>query len=40
MPEVSNYGIWQNVCGRCRSALQEMGIAPPVGEGRTERAIP
>jgi len=29
MPEVSNYGIWQNVCTRCQSALKEMGIAPP-----------
>ncbi len=29
MPEVSNYGIWENVCARCRSALQEMGIEPP-----------
>jgi isoleucyl-tRNA synthetase len=29
MPEVSNYGIWQNVCTRCHSALKEMGIDPP-----------
>ncbi len=29
MPEVSNYGIWQNVCTRCQSALAEMGIDPP-----------
>jgi isoleucyl-tRNA synthetase len=29
MPEVSNYGIWQNVCTRCQGALKEMGIAPP-----------
>ncbi len=29
MPEVSSYGIWQNVCTRCQSALREMGIAPP-----------
>ena len=29
MPEVSNYGIWQNVCTRCQSALTEMKIAPP-----------
>ncbi len=29
MPEVSNYGIWENVCTRCQSALKEMGIAPP-----------
>ena len=26
MPEVSNYGIWQNVCTRCHNALHEMGI--------------
>jgi isoleucyl-tRNA synthetase len=29
MPEVSNYGIWQNVCTRCQNALIEMKIAPP-----------
>jgi isoleucyl-tRNA synthetase len=29
MPEVSAYGIWQNVCTRCQSALTEMNIAPP-----------
>jgi isoleucyl-tRNA synthetase len=29
MPEVSSYGIWKNVCTRCRSALAEMGIEPP-----------
>jgi hypothetical protein len=29
MPEVSNYGIWENVCTRCQSALTEMGIDPP-----------
>jgi len=29
MPEVSSYGIWQNVCTRCQSALTEMGIDPP-----------
>ncbi len=29
MPDVSNYGIWQNVCARCQSALKEMGIDPP-----------
>jgi isoleucyl-tRNA synthetase len=29
MPEVSNYGIWQNVCTRCHDALTEMKIAPP-----------
>jgi isoleucyl-tRNA synthetase len=29
MPEVSDYGIWQNVCTRCQGALREMGIKPP-----------
>jgi isoleucyl-tRNA synthetase len=29
MPEVADYGIWENVCTRCQSALKEMGIAPP-----------
>jgi isoleucyl-tRNA synthetase len=29
MPEVSNYGIWENVCTRCQAALTEMGIARP-----------
>jgi isoleucyl-tRNA synthetase len=29
MPEVSNYGIWENVCTRCQSALKEMGVARP-----------
>jgi ribosomal protein L37AE/L43A len=29
MPNVSAYGIWQNVCTRCQSALKEMGITPP-----------
>jgi len=29
MPEVSNYGIWENVCTRCQNALAEMGIARP-----------
>jgi isoleucyl-tRNA synthetase len=32
MPEVSAYGIWQNVCTRCQSALKEMGIEPPQPE--------
>ena len=32
MPEVSNYGVWQNVCGRCHSALREMNVAPPQPE--------
>jgi isoleucyl-tRNA synthetase len=29
MPEVSNYGAWENVCTRCQEALKEMKIAPP-----------
>ncbi len=29
MPEVSDYGIWRDVCTRCQSALKEMGIDPP-----------
>jgi len=29
MPEVGDYGIWQNVCTRCQSVLKEMGIDPP-----------
>jgi isoleucyl-tRNA synthetase len=30
--DTSNYGIWQNVCTRCQSALTEMGIQPPQPE--------
>jgi isoleucyl-tRNA synthetase len=32
MPEVANYGIWQNVCTRCAEALKEMKIAPPIAD--------
>jgi len=32
MPDVSSYGAWENVCGRCRAALQEMKIDPPQAE--------
>ena len=32
MPEVSDYGVWQNVCTRCQSALREMKIEPPQPE--------
>ncbi len=32
MPEVSAYGIWQNVCTRCHEALNTMGIEPPKQE--------
>jgi isoleucyl-tRNA synthetase len=35
MPEVGPYGIWENVCTRCQSALKEMGIAPPQHEETT-----
>jgi isoleucyl-tRNA synthetase len=34
MPEVSNYGIWQNVCTRCQSALTEMKISPPTEDAQ------
>jgi len=36
MPQVSNYGIWQNVCTRCHDALTEMGIAPPQPQEATQ----
>ncbi len=39
MPEVSNYGIWENVCTRCQSALKEMGIAPPSNEEAKAEAV-
>ena len=32
MPEVSSYGIWQNVCTRCHNALHQMGIPEPPSE--------
>ena len=32
MPEVSNYGVWENVCTRCHGALTAMGVEPPTGE--------
>jgi len=32
MPEVSSYGIWQNVCTRCHKALHEMGVPEPEPE--------
>ncbi|HKN20308.1 MAG TPA: isoleucine--tRNA ligase [Terracidiphilus sp.] len=32
MPDTADYGIWHDVCGRCRSALKEMGVAPPKPE--------
>jgi isoleucyl-tRNA synthetase len=30
--DTTNYGSWQDVCKRCRSALKEMGIDPPQAE--------
>ncbi|MGD0741394.1 MAG: isoleucine--tRNA ligase [Terracidiphilus sp.] len=30
--DTADYGIWHDVCGRCRNALHEMGIAPPEPE--------
>ena len=38
MPDVSDYGIWQNVCTRCQAALKEMGIAPPETEAPEQGA--
>ncbi len=32
MLDTANYGAWENLCGRCRGALKEMGIAPPTAE--------
>ncbi len=32
MLDVSAYGAWPRVCGRCQSALAEMGIEPPAFE--------
>jgi hypothetical protein len=29
MPEVSNYGIWENVCTRCQSALAKWASNHP-----------
>jgi isoleucyl-tRNA synthetase len=34
MPDVSDYGVWHDVCARCRSMLAEMGVAPPQSESR------
>jgi hypothetical protein len=39
MPEVSNYGIWENVCTRCQSALHEMGITPPSNDEAQTEAV-
>jgi hypothetical protein len=32
MPEVANYGVWENVCTRCHGALTAMGVVPPTAE--------
>jgi len=32
MPEVSNYGVWENVCTRCHGALTAMDVEPPAAE--------
>ncbi|MGA7108410.1 MAG: isoleucine--tRNA ligase [Terracidiphilus sp.] len=39
MPEVSDYGIWHNVCTRCHGALKEMGI-DPVNAAQPEETAP
>jgi isoleucyl-tRNA synthetase len=36
--DTARYGIWQNVCGRCRSNLVEMGIPPPQSVEQTAEA--
>jgi isoleucyl-tRNA synthetase len=36
MPEVANYGLWENVCTRCQEALKEMKIAPPEATEATQ----
>ena len=28
-PDTGDYGAWQNVCARCRGALEAMGFTPP-----------
>ena len=30
--DTANYGVWRDVCKRCRGALSEMGIDPPKAE--------
>jgi isoleucyl-tRNA synthetase len=39
MPEVSDYGVWHNVCTRCQSALPEMKVARPEAGVENEGAI-
>jgi isoleucyl-tRNA synthetase len=39
MPEVSDYGIWHNVCTRCHGALKEMGIVP-INAAQPEETAP
>ncbi len=36
--DTSNYGVWQDVCARCRGALQEMGYDPPQAPPQAEDA--
>jgi isoleucyl-tRNA synthetase len=36
MPDTSDYGIWHDVCGRCQSALKEMGFEPPTDDATPE----
>jgi isoleucyl-tRNA synthetase len=36
--DCSSYGIWENICARCQSALKEMGIAPPQIDGAQPEA--
>ncbi|HTW82380.1 MAG TPA: isoleucine--tRNA ligase [Terracidiphilus sp.] len=36
MPDTADYGVWHDVCGRCRSALKEMGIDPPTDDAQPE----
>ena len=27
MPDTADFGIWHDVCGRCRYAFEEIGVA-------------
>jgi isoleucyl-tRNA synthetase len=37
--DTSDYGIWQNICGRCQRALKEMGIDPPQASHEDSGAV-
>ena len=37
--DTADYGIWQNVCNRCRGALREMGISPPAPDSSQAGAL-